>query len=200
VLDAAIESIVEVGYYRASSNEIARRAQLTWGVIQHHFGTRDRLLLEVVRDQARQLIDTLAQAEIRGGSVADRLRSLADVVWGHYRRPEFLATAQIVMNLSRDPSTAADTLAALDAVGASTHDSWQRLVDQVVEPARQPAGLALALYRILRGVAVGDEMLDSLAPRGGSRTRDEDRELLVRALTRLLEPERPPVDRRSASP
>jgi AcrR family transcriptional regulator len=173
-------------------------------VIQHHFGTRDGLLLEVVRAQARELTGTLEQAEIHGDTVADRVRALADVVWSHYRRPEFLATAQIVMNLSRDPSTAADTLAALDAAGESTHASWQRLVDQVVAPARQPAGLASSLFRILRGVAVGDEMLDSMAARP-RRSASDDRDLLVAALTHLLGEPEPgpgpgPVDNRRRRP
>ncbi|MEY2458244.1 MAG: hypothetical protein QOG30_74, partial [Acidimicrobiaceae bacterium] len=40
VIDAAVASILERGFYRASSNEITRRAGVTWGVIQHYFGTR----------------------------------------------------------------------------------------------------------------------------------------------------------------
>ena len=41
MLDAVIESIIEKGYYQTSSNEIARHAGVTWGTIQHQFGTRD---------------------------------------------------------------------------------------------------------------------------------------------------------------
>jgi len=44
VLDAAIQTILEVGYYQASSNAIARRAGVTWGTLQHQFGTREALL------------------------------------------------------------------------------------------------------------------------------------------------------------
>ena len=39
VLDAVVRTILEVGYYKASSNEIARRAGVTWGAIQHLFGS-----------------------------------------------------------------------------------------------------------------------------------------------------------------
>jgi AcrR family transcriptional regulator len=51
VLDAAIETILEVGYYQASSNAIARRAGVTWGALQHQFGTREALLLEVLNER-----------------------------------------------------------------------------------------------------------------------------------------------------
>ena len=48
VIEAARGCISELGYHGASSNEIARRAGITWGVIQYHFGTRESVLLAVV--------------------------------------------------------------------------------------------------------------------------------------------------------
>jgi AcrR family transcriptional regulator len=45
MLDAAVQCIVEEGFYRSSSNRIAARAGVSWGVIQHYFGTREKLLL-----------------------------------------------------------------------------------------------------------------------------------------------------------
>src|SRR5437764_11894611 len=96
VLEAAVASILERGFYRASSNRIARRAGVTWGVIQHHFRTREGLLLAVTRSAADHLVSVLEQADIRGDTPAERLDALAAVVWSHYRRPEFLADMQIM--------------------------------------------------------------------------------------------------------
>ena len=48
VIDAAIACILDQGFYRASSNAIAERAGVTWGVIQYHFGTREALMLAVL--------------------------------------------------------------------------------------------------------------------------------------------------------
>ena len=47
VLDAAVESILTNGYYQTGSNEIARVAGVTWRTLQHQFGTREGLMLEV---------------------------------------------------------------------------------------------------------------------------------------------------------
>src|SRR3954447_4011596 len=105
MLAAAVECIVDEGYYRASSNRIAQRAGVTWGVIQYHFGTREQLLLAVVRDGAEDLLRPLEGATITGDTVEQRLDSLAEVIWGHYRRPEFLAHVQVLLNLSKDPRT-----------------------------------------------------------------------------------------------
>src|SRR5947207_1433642 len=80
VIDAAVACILERGFYRASSNEIARRAGVTWGVIQHYFGTRDALMLAVLKDGARHLTEILAGATIDADSVAERLEQLIAVL------------------------------------------------------------------------------------------------------------------------
>ena len=189
LIDAAVECILDEGYYRASSNQIARRAGVTWGVIQHHFRTREGLLLAVVRDGADHLVETIANAEIHGSTNAERIGALADVVWSHYRRPEFLVGVQIIMNLSRDPTTATETTETLADLDRRMMGRWQRLVDQVVDPARQPPGLSVALFDILRGVAVGGELIDSMVGRRPKPVRDRrvDRDTLLRALTLLLD-------------
>ena len=188
LLEAAVECIAEEGYYRASSNQIARRAGLTWGVIQHHFGTREQLLLEVVREGAQDLLATFEKAQIDGDTPLERLESLADVAWSHYCTPEFLVRVQIVMNLSRDPTTATETVEALSELAERTTSGWQRLVDQVVAPKRQPPGLSTALFQILRGVAVGEELLESMvAGKQSRRPRKGERKLLLRALATQLE-------------
>jgi AcrR family transcriptional regulator len=193
LIDAAVACIAEEGYYRASSNQIARRAGVTWGVIQHHFGTRERLLLEVAREGVTHLVATLEHARITGDSQFARLDSLADVVWSHYCRPEFLVGTQIVMNLTRDPATAQETIEALDEITTRTTEHWQHLVDQVLDRSEQPPGLSKSLFYILRGVAVGEQLLDSMINRGPDarpqRHRGE-RQFLLQALAAQLGLER----------
>lgn len=192
LLDAAIACIAEEGYYRASSNHIARRAGVTWGVIQHYFGTREQLLLEVARGRAARLVATVESATIKGDSARDRLESLADVVWSYYCQPEFLVGAQIVMNLTRDPATAAETIKALDEISQRWTAGWQHLVDQVVAPEDQPAGFRTALLYILRGAAIGEALLDAMVRRPSpewSVHYERERELLFTALLHLLPPD-----------
>ena len=69
VLDAAIQTILQVGYYQASTNAIARRAGVTWGALQHQFGTREALLLEVLNERWGRLHDQMATAEIHGATL-----------------------------------------------------------------------------------------------------------------------------------
>jgi AcrR family transcriptional regulator len=182
MLAAAIECILEEGYYRASSNRIAARAGVTWGVIQYHFGTREQLLLAVVRDGAEHLLHHLEQAVVVGETVEERLTSLADVIWAHYRRPEFLARVQVLLNLSKDPKTSEETVAALADTERQVGGLLQALVDQVV-PGRD--GLGLVIFELMRGAAVGEGLMEAL-PRAGARKPVRDtRDTLVRALALL---------------
>ena len=79
VLDAAVSCIIERGFYRASSNEIARQAGMTWGVIQYHFGTRESLMLAVLNDTMTRFVDLVEHANIEGDGATVRLEQLLDL-------------------------------------------------------------------------------------------------------------------------
>jgi len=48
VLDATIESLVEVGYARTTTQEVNRRAGISRGALLHHFPTRESLVVAAV--------------------------------------------------------------------------------------------------------------------------------------------------------
>src|SRR6266568_236456 len=80
VIQAAIDCILEQGFYRASSNAIAERAGLTWGVIQYYFGTREVLMLAVLEEGTQRLLDDLTTAEITADSLEERIEEFIAVV------------------------------------------------------------------------------------------------------------------------
>jgi AcrR family transcriptional regulator len=183
VLAAAIEIILEEGYYRASSNRIAKRAGVSWGVIQYHFGSRERLLLEVVSAGSMELVAGLRNAEIRGGTIDERLDSLADVIWEHYRRPEFLAYVQVLLNLSKEPRTSAGTVEALAASEHAVGDLWRRLVDQAIPPEHRRPDLGGVIFHLIRGLAIGSNLIDALPYTTRPHVQGDPREVLVHALS-----------------
>ena len=127
VVDAAIACILDEGFYRASSNKIASRAGVTWGVIQYHFGTREALMV-AVHERGLDELDRVPgrRGHHRRHACEARLESFVDALWAYYRRPEFLAYMQVVLNLSHDPTTADSTRAALKSVGTSRSTSGCR--------------------------------------------------------------------------
>jgi AcrR family transcriptional regulator len=186
VLSAAVETILEEGFYRSSSNRIAERAGVSWGVIQYHFGSREQLLLAVAEAGSSDLLESVRNAEIAGDTVQERLDSLADVIWEHYRRPEFLAHVQVLLNLAKDPNTSAGTVKALAETERTLGRLWQRLLDQVVPAEHQHPELGGVIFQLIRGLAIGQNLVEALPHTISPRMGDEPREMLVRALTLLV--------------
>jgi AcrR family transcriptional regulator len=191
VLDAAVACILDEGFYRASSNMIARRAGVTWGVIQYHFGTREALLLAVHERALDELDRCLTDAVISGGTMEARLRSFVDVLWSYYRRPEFLASMQVMLNLSHDPTTADSTQAGLKAMGARINERMPALVHAVLDanlPDAEIERIGRFLYNVVRGLALDQELLDAMPIEHSTAAEfDAQRDELVRVLARALE-------------
>ena len=191
LLDAAIASILERGYYRASSNEIARRADVTWGAIQYHFGTREELLLAVLERSFDRFVLSLAATELTGATVRDRLATLARVIWAHYGRPEYVAVMQIHLNLSRDPKRAQATEDAMLHLTDGIIGGWRALIERGFGPDLGRQGLDVFIFETLRGHALGDAIAREGPERVVSRLSDEvvraNQSRLIDALSEHIE-------------
>ena len=186
LIEATIECILEEGFYRASSNRIAKRAGVTWGVIQHHFGTREGLLLAAFQAGMRELIDTLESAAIVGETFEMRLESLADVIWTFYRQPRFVAYEELTLNLLRDPTIDAATARHVRRQQARIGELLTSLANEVVDDELTSVLPPLALFQILRGLAIGLELTDAVPGRARRATgRVNERQVLLNALTAL---------------
>jgi AcrR family transcriptional regulator len=131
-----VATVSEVGYYKASSNEIARRAGVTWGAIQHLFGSREQMMLEVVDDIQARFFHRLATAKIEGESREARLGSVLDVLAEHYEDPAFLVQVQILLDLSLNPGMSEEARDALRRTSVRHFtESIQPLFEQAVGPA-----------------------------------------------------------------
>jgi AcrR family transcriptional regulator len=164
VIAAALETILEQGYYRASSNEIARRAGVTWGVIQYYFGTREKLLLAALERGIAQFNGYLSDATVEGESLTDRLRSYGEILWAHFASQHFLASVQIIVNLVHDPETAEDTLEAVEAVLEANNKEVTRLLDDAVNPIRLHQKDRNFVFAAYRGVALDHLFLETFHP------------------------------------
>jgi AcrR family transcriptional regulator len=164
VIKAAIECIIELGFYRGSStNEIARRAGVTWGVIQWYFGNREGLMLAVLEDGASHMVETVEQARIDGTTVVERMSQLIDAFSAHYARPDYLASLQVLLNLDHDPRTSADVRKTMSEVAERSNGHVRRLLREALGPAASKPDLATAIFLVIRGFAFSQQLLESMA-------------------------------------
>jgi AcrR family transcriptional regulator len=189
VIDATIDCILDEGLYRASSNRIAKRAGVSWGVIQHHFGSREALFLAAFQSGMSELIDHLESAVITGERFEARLESLAEVIWRFYRQPRFVAYEQLTLNLLQDPTMDAATVRLVRRRQAKIGELLTGLAEQVVDDEIAAVLPPTTLLQTLRGLAIGLVLADAaqgrvrrIAPEAPASERD----VLVAALAALV--------------
>jgi AcrR family transcriptional regulator len=196
IIEAAIACILEQGFYRASSNAIAERAGLTWGVIQYYFGTRERLMSAVLEEGSRRLHEQLRTARITGATLEQRVEEYLDVLAGYYGSPEQLVFIQVLVNLSHDPRTSEQTRVMMSETSAESSPELRRLLNEVFAgTGTRNSSLRSLLFHALRGLSLSHVMLNAVHDVVGAAARNEfaaQRRLLSHALTLLIEDERKP--------
>jgi len=82
LLDAATDTLIEVGYSEASIQRICARTELSQGALFRHFATREALMVAVGEDVGAQLLERyrrkFAAVKTDGDDVAAAMRLLRD--------------------------------------------------------------------------------------------------------------------------
>ena len=178
ILAAVVESIAEVGFGRTTAMEIAKRAGVTWGAVQHHFGGKDGILDAVLEESFARFARLLAQVPV-GAPLAERIHEFVARAWEHFSSPHFRSTLEILLHLtpSQDGS-------GLDSMVRELNAIWQRLFADAPLPARRVVTLQRYTVSVLSGLS-SLERID-----GRSRTRAAELALLEETLGRELGAER----------
>ncbi len=97
IINAVISLIKEKGFAAASSSQIAKRAGVTWGAVQHHFGGKEEILEEVLERSHLKFQETLSSNSFTTGSATRRVAKYVDAAWYHYQGDEYMATMEILL-------------------------------------------------------------------------------------------------------
>ena len=172
IIDAAIASILEVGFYRSSTNEIARRANVSWGALQYHFGTREALWVAVMKELDRRFVEGIEHAEIEGDTTEERVASLYEVLARHYDSPTFLVRLQIVLNFQHDPDTSAEVTQELSDQASLAQKPLMRLLRDTIG-RKTTRSETEALFHAIRGFAFSQQFARAI-PIEGSRSPTQE--------------------------
>jgi len=131
IKEAAIETIAELGFKRATATEIARRAGVSWGAAQHHFGDKTGILLAVLDDGAKAFLDRIDRVDA-GASLKNRVEGFVDAAWEHFGSDAYRSSSEILTNLAAAPGEEGElpegtAIVQLDRWVAS----WRRLFGDV---------------------------------------------------------------------
>jgi AcrR family transcriptional regulator len=103
LLEAAADCIARFGLVNSSLGVIAKHASVTRGAVQHHFGTRNELLLAVVDEFGQQLFTLSRNMNERLTSLTARIDSICSRYWEIFSSPHFLAVIQIWLGVQNEP-------------------------------------------------------------------------------------------------
>lgn len=123
LIEAAVQLVHESGFGRLTINDVARRAGLTSGAVQHHFSS-SRELLRAVAEAVYPLFQTsIEEVTAEDLSYEERIHHLVDIYWGLYRMPEYLVFWELLFG-TRDNEELREVLLAMqkDIVAVAVAD------------------------------------------------------------------------------
>ncbi|MBW2316869.1 MAG: helix-turn-helix transcriptional regulator [Deltaproteobacteria bacterium] len=91
------ESVAEVGFARTTASEIARRAGVTWGAVQHHFGGKDGMLTAVLEGSFNRFAERVESVP-REGPLEKRVSLFVDRAWDHYSSADYRTANEILLH------------------------------------------------------------------------------------------------------
>jgi AcrR family transcriptional regulator len=88
LLNAALEAFGELGFGRASLQDVADRAGVTKGAIYHYFDSKEQLLIELLRERLLPAIETDEELiRAAAGSRDEVLRTMLVRMWRRFQEP-----------------------------------------------------------------------------------------------------------------
>ena len=138
IIAAVLESIAEVGFQRTTASEITRRAGVTWGAVQHHFGAKDGILRAVLEDSFERFAARLEGVSLGSTSLSKRVGLFIDRAWEHFGSSEYRSSFEILLHyLGREDARASRSASADDATSwqGPMSQSWDRVWMQLFADA-----------------------------------------------------------------
>jgi AcrR family transcriptional regulator len=103
LLDATVESLIEVGYAGTTIRRVTERAGVSQGAQSHHFPHRVDLVASAFERLAEQRIDRYRQrARELPPDRGERVRALLDLLWEDFSSPVFTVAVKLWVAAAED--------------------------------------------------------------------------------------------------
>jgi TetR/AcrR family transcriptional regulator, fatty acid metabolism regulator protein len=104
ILDAAITVFAREGFHRCRVSDIAREANVAYGLVYHYFRSKDQVLDTLFTERWSLLLEAISEADRSSVPVRDRLRAIADFIIESYRNDPDLMKV-IIVEVTRAANT-----------------------------------------------------------------------------------------------
>ena len=158
---ATVESLVELGYARTTTQEVQRRAGVSRGALTHQFTSKAELMLAAVDHLYEEFSASVREAAVAlPEESAARVRLGVELVWERFHGPLFVAAMELWTAARTDAELRAALLPHERRLGVQLRAlAFEVFGEQV---ARHPA--AEAMYQVLLTSMRGQAMTYALQP------------------------------------
>jgi AcrR family transcriptional regulator len=186
LLDATIESILEVGYAQTTTRRVAERAGVSAGAQAYHFPRR----VDLVAAAAEHLLERRIEASRRraqriAAPPKERLSALLDLMWADFASPTFAVVLKLWVAAADEPELYERLVAGERRLARAITDLASELLGELAA-GKDAEGKLLLIFSACRGLALTEleprqhrrraqwpllreELLAALAPLEGGR-------------------------------
>jgi len=146
LLDAAVATLVELGYAGTSTNEVAKRAGVSRGAMLHHFPAKQDLMVAAVEHAVERHTDEVLAIVAAVPEGPDRVDVNIDLLWSIMRGPTFAAPLELMAAARTDP----ELRPVVAAFGVRMDEAFQAGSEELFpQPADETYAAVLPILRRL---------------------------------------------------
>jgi AcrR family transcriptional regulator len=152
LLDATIESLIDLGYSRTTTVEVGERTGLSRGTQLHHFPSKADLLvaaIEHLADERSKEFEEELNARLQQGD--EPVDTMVDMLWAMFSDPIYWAVIELMVAARTDPELLEKLEAFERSLGGRIYAAFKELTGRQGREAK--ASLEMTLY-FMRGLAM----------------------------------------------
>ncbi|MBI3708813.1 MAG: TetR/AcrR family transcriptional regulator [Proteobacteria bacterium] len=158
LIEGALGALAEVGYARTTTAEITRRAGVTTGALQHHFGSKEDLILAVLDYQFAEVVarleafaSQLSVKQPKTSQIHQDWRGFIKVLSQIFGEARYLAIWEVMLGTRADSHLHAAVLQHRVKSLAVLEELWIRVFGRLSSNRRRVADLMHFTLAMMRG-------------------------------------------------
>jgi AcrR family transcriptional regulator len=156
LIRAAVETIAEVGYAAATTTLISERAGVSRGAFQHHFRSKNDIMLAILNEMSRQVNIGIEAGPLAALPLDARIDALLDHYYRAYGTRLHFAAIQIWLNALRDPELRRSVHYGLTLVDRAVLDAWRATFPETDLDDRNLMAVRRVIISTIRGSTIHD--------------------------------------------
>ena len=153
LIEATVALLAEGGYANATTTRIARRAGVSLGAMQHHFGSKDELLMGTFDQLLLELTTQMSMDPGKGQALESRVETLVARLWDVYCSPRYVAVWELFLGTRAEPHLREEAVAHRSRSLKIFADLWWSFFKDDVASEQVVVDVMHTTLAMLRGFA-----------------------------------------------